>query len=254
MNNNFIKYHIWPSIQPVIFETDLYDYPYTTSGTIFFVGYYGRVFAITARHVLFPLNPICLCPSNLSHKLLPLAGVFFIPENEDSYEFEDFAIIEINVRKALMDNELRSTQFINLEHVTENWIPYAQELEFFICGYPSQYSKVDFKCKNITTPRFMLKAHYIGPLQNSECVHTLRIFDTGGVDDFDGFSGSPIFAIIPNEPEPIKVFFCGMVIRGTSSSGLIHFIEKDILLTGICLKPAPYKVLLKTVVDIKSIE
>ncbi len=242
MSNSWIKANIWPCIQPIIYETECPAFPYTTCGTAFLVVYRGRAFAITARHVLFPLNPVCLLPSETSQKLLPFVGVFSVPEDQVSDDFADFAIIEIDMSKIKRDSELGATQAIVLERVVGDWISRAHELNLFICGYPTQHSKIEIDNEAIINPRYMLRGRYSGMSSHSPEMHTISVSDACGVDNFAGFSGSPVFACIPNEQEPTEVVLCGMAVRGTSSSGLIHFVERDILVAGVRVKPAPYRV------------
>lgn len=210
---------LWPAIQPLICETGHSDFPYAVpGGTIFLATYQGRLFAITARHVLHPLNPICLFSSDFTDKLLPLEDVFFVPFEKCEEEYQDIAIAEFDPRKLIRDTDFKCTKFIDLEKtVNKDWLACAGRSRFAIFGYPSDHSQLDYENKNTTTRRFSLFASYHGMFFNHPGVHSLKIHNAATVSSFNGFSGSPVFGWLPEDTRPNTITFCGMVLRGTQS-------------------------------------
>jgi hypothetical protein len=242
---DWIKREIWPAVQPVLRETQAPDYPYSIGGTVFLAVYKGRAFAITARHVLFPLTPICLFANDWSQRILPLENVFSVPRENEDNDWADFAIIEMDMRKLMRDHEFSLLQLIDLGKVSGDWLGNLGGSDFFVFGYPLEHSKIQISEESITTARFMLQGNYKGASDHSSGVHTIAISHTNGVTDFNGFSGGPVFSFLPNAIAARKVFFCGMAIRGSFRSRLIHFLDREVLIAGIQVKPAPYKVELK---------
>jgi len=245
LHMDWIKKEIWPAVQPVLRETQVPEYPYSVGGTIFLAVYRGRAFAITARHVLFPLTPICLFANDWSQRILPLENVFSVPRENEDDDWADFTIIEMDMRKLMKDQEYSLLKLIDLEKVSGDWRGSSKVTEFFVFGYPLEHTEIQISEKSITTARFMLRGNYRGVSEHSSGVHTIVISHTNGVTEFNGFSGGPVFAFLPNARTANKVFLCGMAIRGSFNSGLIHFLELEVLIAGIQVKPAPYKVELR---------
>ena len=236
-----IKTEIWPAVQPMLRETGNDEYPYAIpGGTIFLAVYKGRAFAITARHVLFPLTPICLFATDWLRKILPLENVFYVHADKIDDDFADFAIIELDMRKLLKDPQFSLLRLIDLEKVSGDWLYHSRKAAFLVLGYPTNHSEIDTSKESITTARFTLRGNYEGVSKHCSSVHKISISNDDGVTDFNGFSGGPVFAFVPNERKPDKVFFCGIAIRGSSSSCLVHFLEQEMLIAGIQAKPAPY--------------
>lgn len=129
---DWIKREIWPAVQPVLRETQAPDYPYSIGGTVFLAVYKGRAFAITARHVLFPLTPICLFANDWSQRILPLENVFSVPRENEDNDWADFAIIEMDMRKLMRDHEFSLLQLIDLGKVSGDWLGNLGGSDFFV--------------------------------------------------------------------------------------------------------------------------
>lgn len=243
---DWMKTQIWPSVQPVLRETDHTEYPYAISGgTIFLVAYGGRGFAITARHALYPLTPLLLFATDSSRKPIPLENVFCVPREKLDDDLADFAIIEIDMRKVIRDPEFSSLRFIDLGKVSGDWLNSSSEAVFIVYGYPLQHSEIQAAERSIIAARFMLRGQYRGVSEHSSWVHKISVSHDDNVTDFNGFSGSPVFSFVPNERRPERVFLCGMAIRGSCVSGVVHFLDREALLSGIHAKPAPFQIVRK---------
>lgn len=224
------------SVQPLVFETGIAAFPYCTRGTVFLVGYKGKPYVITARHALKPeyLGPICVFPSDTSYRLIPLKDVFFVPHTEESEDFVDLAIIAIDTMR-ITHPEVAQARLIDLALACGEWKSYAKEAQFFILGYPEERSMVNDDTQELRTDRVALFGRY-GGLSPLPYLHLFRVSDSLGLNTFSGLSGGPVFAWVERlEKRPVPVF-CGMVLRGTPESGLLHFLDSKVLLDALAVK------------------
>lgn len=224
------------SVQPLVFETGSADYPYSTKGTVFLVGYEGKPYVLTARHALNPECPIPICvfPSDTSHRLIPLDDVFFVPRTEVDEDFVDLAAISIDI-KNVTHPEVAQATLIDLALACGEWQESTEDVQFFIIGYPEERSFINDETQEIRTDRVVLFGRYGGPspLQH---LHLFHVSDSLSLSTFSGFSGGPVFAWMENpDQRPVPVL-CGMALRGTPASGLIHFLDRQMLLDALAVK------------------
>ena len=59
---------------------------------------------------------------------------------------------------------------------------------------------------------------------------------THSLSTFSGFSGGPVFALVKHSDSQGEIVLCGMALRGTTSSGLIHFLDRSVLLDALNIK------------------
>lgn len=224
------------SVQPLVFEMGRSDFPYSTLGTTFLVGYEGRAFVLTARHSLYPdkLPPVCIFPSDFSQRLLPLKDVFFVSKDDFAEDFMDLAVIEIDIAN-IADGESGEASLIDLRLASGDWLSLPESSDFVVIGYPEERSLVDYDQKTIATERITLQGRYLGP-SSLPYLHELEILDTLSLTTFSGFSGAPVFAWTERSGMPAQISLCGMVLRGTPSSRRIHFLDRSILLDAIKVK------------------
>lgn len=225
------------SIQPLVFETEDVTYPYYACGTVFLVGYEGKTYVITTRHGLNPDNllPICIFPSETSPKLLTLKNVFYVSKKYEQEDFVDLAIIEIDSSVGT-DPYLNQTVIIDLALAFDpNWESVAETMEFFIIGYPSEQLNIDYAAEEIRTVQATLFGSY-GGMSELPHLRLLRIENAHDFKSFDGFSGSPIFMWRTSKGKLPTPILCGMALRGTSSSKLIHFLPISIIIDAIKIK------------------
>ena len=229
------------SVQPLVFETEIPEVPYTTKGTAFLVGYGGHAFVLTARHALNPdrLSPVCIFPSDTSQRILPLDDVFFVSEAVAPDDYADLAVIEIDVA-AIQHAELEQAHLIDMALVSGDWLTHAQASEFVILGFPEEHSFVDYASEEIGTIRVAMVGRYCGP-SSIEYLHELEIIDGPPLSTYSGFSGSPVFALSPQPDNGVRIVLCGMVLRGTSTSRRVHFLDRSILLGALEIKYAKKK-------------
>jgi hypothetical protein len=225
------------SVQPLIFETGVEETPYSsTLGTVFLVGYQGRSYVLTTRHGLQPdtLMPICVFPSETSQQLIPLKDVFHVPQSLDDDDFSDLAVIRVDTRR-IAHPEVAAATLIDLSLACGEWKRYASEAQFFVIGYPGERSNFNYETQEFRADRETLFGRYSGP-SPLPYLHCLRVSDSRSLKAFNGLSGAPVFAWIElpmQRPTPV---LCGMVLRGTPESGLVHFLDRDVLLDALTEK------------------
>ncbi len=226
-----------PSIQPLIFETGVEDAPYpSTHGTVFLAGYEGKSYVITARHALQPDNlvPICIFPSDISHQLIPLKDVFYVPRSLEDDDFVDLAVIAIDTNR-ITHPEVARARLIDLALSCGEWKRYASEAQFFVLGYPEERSIFNYETQEFRADRMILFGRYRG-LSGPPYLHLLSVLDNLSLKTFSGLSGAPIFAWVELPMQRPRPILCGMVLRGNPESGLIHFLDRDMLLDALRVK------------------
>lgn len=225
-----------PSIQPLVFETGVADAPYSsTCGTVFLVGYEGKPYVITARHALQPDNlvPVCIFPSDTSYQLIPLENVFYVPRSLEGDDVADIAVIEIDTKR-ITHPEVAEARLIDLALCCGEWKSYASDAQFFVLGYPKERSKFNYKIQEFRAARTTLFGQYGG--QSSPPLHLLSVLDSLSLKKFNGLSGAPVFAWVELPKQWPRPILCGMALRGTTESGLIHFLDRDVLLDALRVK------------------
>lgn len=225
------------SVQPLVFETGIDEAPYSsTRGTVFLVGYEGRSYVLTARHALQPNNlvPICVFPSDTSQQLIPLKDVFYVPQALEDDDFVDLAVIAIDARR-ITHPDVAGARLIDLALSCGEWKRYAHEAQFFVLGYPEERSFFNYETQEFRADRMIFLGRY-GGQSNLQCLHILSILDAVSLKTFSGLSGAPVFAWLElpmQQPTPV---LCGMVLRGTPESGLVHFLDRDVLVEALIAK------------------
>ncbi|MBS0149928.1 MAG: hypothetical protein JSR31_03245 [Nitrospira sp.] len=226
-----------PSIQPLVFETGVEGVRYSsTRGTVFLVGYEGRSYVLTARHALQPNNlmPICVFSSDVSCQLIPLKDVFYVPQHLEDDDIADVAVIAIDTRR-INHPDVARAQLMDLALSCGEWKGYAHETQFFVLGYPEERSFLNYETTEFRADRVMFLGRYDGP-SNFQSLHVLKVHNTLSLTTFSGLSGTPVFAWLEQPRQRPTSVLCGMVLRGTSQSGVIHFLDRDILLDALNLK------------------
>jgi hypothetical protein len=225
------------SVQPLVFETGIDTFPYSTSGTVFLVGYKGNPYVVTTRHGLHVENPpaICVFPTDTSQRIFPLGKVLFVPRADEAEDFMDLAVIDIDL-SARDDPELCLAKLIDFAKVYESdWNVQIDRSELYVLGYPSELSEINCDTQELRTDRIALSGSY-GETSSFPYVHICRIADSKKLDSFSGISGGPVFGFCVSPKLPLKPLLCGMALRGTPGSGLIYFLEASVLLDALEFK------------------
>lgn len=221
------------SVQPLVFETGVDEAPYSARGTVFFVGYKKRAYAIAARHSVWPdnLGPLCLFPKDGSRRILPLKYAKYIPITVLAEDFADLVLLEFDMER-ISPSKHGVANVINLDLPLPDWHDHRNTAEFVVLGYPEEHSRIDYDAKNITSLRMALRGEYSSPSPTRN-VHTIRLLETKGLSSFSGFSGGPVLSWVRRIGHRPQFTLCGMAIRGTPLSGLMHFIDLSVIKTAL---------------------
>ena len=177
-----------------------------------------------------------MCVRSPSGRLLPLIDVFFFSQSESQEDFADIAIVEIDLQ--LLVGDMGETRLLPLRHDDEDWFPLRYISRFVILGFPNEHAYVDYQAGEIVEGLVELVGEYTMSAESAH-LHEITIENPPPLEDYSGFSGSPVFMLkrsIGAQPVPI---FCGVAIQGTATSRKVRFIERSILL---CMLDAKLKV------------
>lgn len=218
------------SIQPLVFETGAKAAPYGFQGTTFVVGFAGRGFVVTSRHTLNPDRPppLCIFPSDGSRRVLPLKHVTYVPRASIDDEFADLAVIEID-RAAAKHPSQRRSLLINLDVAVVEREFWLQAQDFFVIGYPDYKQTVDYDRRHIDAQRHQLRGTYAG-VSELPYLHKLQISQAKDHPSFSGWSGSPVFAWLPQHRPLPQLALCGVAVVGSPDSSLVQFVDVGVLL------------------------
>jgi hypothetical protein len=228
-------------VRPVVFITGIDEAPYGMKGTAFIVGHSGRVFVVTAEHVVrnLPIESIAIFPHKSRTPFVFGDGCKFDSGGDEDTDQYDWAIVEANAKR-LSNTARRKGGVIDLTHpLASDWFDKRYSSDFFALGFPSAVADdLDYSApKDVNTPQLLLRGKYAS-LGHGRHVHTLTVDNPLGIRDFDGMSGSPVFSTSGS-----VTVFCGMVLRGTASSRLMHFVDGNVLLHlirhAMATSPAP---------------
>ena len=219
--------------RPVIFETGNDDAPCSTAGTAFIVGFRKSVFIIMPRHVVgaWPVERIRIYPTWTSQYIFRYQNWWFIETTQEDSDTSDILVIEadLNVPAGIGKN-IKLLNLNNRENVV--WYDERHDSQFFLCGFPTGQSVIDYSSLEINTSQYLLESVYKGDSPSSWC-HMIEVKNPLSLDHFGGLSGAPVFSHRIDKAAGTPGRFCGMVLRGTATSGYIHFLAVEVLMTAL---------------------
>ncbi len=89
----------------------------------------------------------------------------------------------------------------------------------------------DYESSKISNTRSVLRGIYQGKSSGANC-HELRMETSVALESYDGLSGSPVYHMkrkIRGREELMFPMLVGMLLRGTASSRIAHFVGSDVL-------------------------
>lgn len=215
--------------RPLIFTNDIKGYPVSIGGTAFLVGFGQGIFIVTARHIVqkYPPEKLVVYPSDKSISRIHISNWWDVCEETGNTECSDIIICKADLRLiSKKDRKNSHLLFLSMANSTD-WFDLRFTSTFFICGYPYEINEVNYYTCQISTGQIFLPAKYVGPSEAEGC-YKLRVKNPLHIVNFNGLSGSPVFSVQINPsftdvPVP-KPKFCGMLLRGSSAEGFVHFI------------------------------
>jgi hypothetical protein len=214
----------------MVFDTQAPAAPYSLAGTWFMAGYKSVVFAVTARHVVrdCPVERLVLYPTNATAERLRISEWWPIADEEGDEDRADVFVASLEFRH-LSRRARRSTRIIHLDPAgNAEWFTNRHTSMFFLCGYPIAINEADYDRSTAQTRQVLLAGNYVGP-SITDGVHQLRVDNPLGVD-FNGLSGSAVFAAPHELHQRTPPRFCGMALRGGAAASVVHFLESSVIL------------------------
>ncbi len=220
--------------RPVIFESGPPECVYWRKGSSFLVSNSHHYYWVTATHVLknmgANIESIRIHPSDNSRMSLPFNERYLINTVGYEEDFHDITVVRVDLSR--FD---KSGDAPLIAQDIERGILGAEHLrisdEIWIIGYPSESNHIDYENRLIQNNRVTIRAIYEGKSFSDHC-HQIKIESSIKLEDMDGLSGSPVFhmqrRIIDNQTLVFPMLV-GMLLRGTVSSGIAHFVSSSVI-------------------------
>ena len=208
--------------RPCIFENESGDFTYSASGTLFVVRGRSRYYGITAKHVVGnSAERLRILKDDSALGFVPLTQVARVSDRSgwDS-DWTDFEVFTIHY-------DASPTGAIRVNNLTA--LTLCRNETLVIVGYPSPNLDVDYYLRRIMANRLVHVGRYLKP-STLDLLCTAQFQSAPDVSTFDGFSGSPLWVCREN---PDRLQFAGMALRGSASSGIIHFVAGSVLAAAV---------------------
>ena len=222
--------------RPVIFEQESAEFSYWRKGSSFLIANSKNFYWVTASHVLVNMGgsaqALRVFPLDDSQISLPFNEQYTV--NKGSTDDEDFKDVFM-LRIDLNEFDRHGDTPLVAQDIEHGVIP-AERLkpgdELWVIGYPSESNLIDYDSCEIKSTRSVIRAIYKGTSITVHC-HELAIESSIKLESYDGLSGSPVFHmkhVIHNGENVRYPMLVGMLLRGTASSGIAHFVSSRVLI------------------------
>ena len=222
--------------RPICFAENVRE-PFWGFGSSFIFNYKGQVFVITAKHVIennnvdYRHSRVLMRDSSMA---LPLTNIYTpdFPDHENREEVEDFVLFEVDDK---LYTQISNKDLYSWKITEWSYPPYELEIgaQILIAGYPfteDRYQWIpedNYEWENQKIKETLL--YNIGYLTDSVLGKGMYTFDGDPSElDYNGLSGSPVFCMRNG-----FVHFIGIATRGSSSSGLIHFLGVEFIKSAL---------------------
>ncbi|MBW2739783.1 MAG: trypsin-like peptidase domain-containing protein [Deltaproteobacteria bacterium] len=221
--------------RPVIYEHDHWEFTYWVKGSSFLIGNSNHYYWVTASHVLNNMggsaNSLRIFPSDSAKVSLPFNEAYIVNKGlANDEDYKDIFMLRVDLTG--FDNSGDAP--LAAQDIMKGSMPAEQLLaddELWVIGYPSESNFINYESREINNTRSVLRANYKGTSISKHC-HTLTINSSIFLDDYDGLSGGPVVHMkqgsyngqVVNSP-----LLVGMLLRGTSSSGIAHFVSSNVI-------------------------
>lgn len=217
--------------RPILFEHDDPEFSYWGKGSSFLVANSNGFFWVTASHVLANTGgcaqSLRIFPSDHSKVSLPFNEKFTIRTGlTDDKDYKDLFVLRVDLKEF---DDSGDTPLV-AQNIDQGVLP-AEDLvpgdELWVIGYPAESNYVDYEIGAIKNTRSVIRGIYRGRSIFDHC-HELKIDSSIMLDSYDGLSGSPVFSRRPKNPGMAGVVYpllVGMLLRGTASSQVAHFVS-----------------------------
>lgn len=227
--------------RPVIFEHKHAEFSYWGKGSSFLIAGSRNYFWVTASHVLVNMGgcaeSLRIFPSDNSRISLPYNEQYTVNRGSiDDEDYKDVFMLRIDL------NEFDSSGDAPLiaQDLEQGTLPaecLKPDDELWVIGYPSERTFIDYDIREIKNTRCVLRAIYRGRSVSDHC-HKVTIESSIRLENYDGLSGSPVFHMkqaIHNGEAVAHPLLVGMLLRGTASSGIAHFVSSSVIVNIVNL-------------------
>jgi hypothetical protein len=211
----------------VFANTNDAEFPHAFPGSASAIRIAGRHFLFCCGHQIkdWKFDQIAFRPynSNVTATGSSLAVPLVTEDNADT-DYIDARIFEYEVSKYKYSN--LAHEFFPLDQ-SRIWPDNSQNLPLLVYGYPTELQNVDYDAPKIAAHAVEVMASYEGGT-SSPHLHRIRM-DRKRRFNADGMSGGPVF-YIGREKNNFFVGWAGMIMRGSSTSDLLHFLSAHFLI------------------------
>ncbi len=227
--------------RPVIYENKNSEFSYWGKGSSILLSNSHNSYWVTASHVLENMDgsadDLRIFPSDKSRISIPFNEKYTVSKGvSDDEDYKDIFILRLDLHE--FDN---SGDAPLITQDIEKGIMDADQLKqndvLWVIGYPAESNSIDYDACKIINTRSVLRAIYNRKSVSQHC-HELNFSTSIKLNDYDGLSGSPVFymkQIIHEGEEVLLPLLVGMLLRGTASSQIGHFVSANVMSSVINL-------------------
>jgi hypothetical protein len=222
-------------VQPIFFEDGPEGFEYSCGGTLFYVKFRKKYFAITAKHCLrdrkFETIRL-LRPSATKEKaFIPFEVVSEIVEPQNSScDWTDLVFIKLS-EDTLSKADKTASWFLDFDTLSKSKTAFIVGDDLGTKGYPYYARGIDYEKAIIKMGAVAWSGTYAG-VSHEANIHTFKFSKLEGIPDLNGFSGSPVFKILHNN-RINTYWFAGVILRGTVQSGIAHFVDHKVIFRAL---------------------
>jgi hypothetical protein len=219
----------------MVFETGESEFPFAVAGTAFAVAFRNELLVLTARHVVGE------CPTNQLRLIVADEGDCVtltdrwdirVEDEEEDGDHNDLLIFRADIRNVSPEARQKN-QVINLTPPDiSDWYETRNEAMFFLFGYPKSANCADYELSKVISNQYLLHGAFVGDSLSFGC-YELAMQNPLKLPEFDGLSGSPVFSLFTGKASGAQPTFCGLAIRGTASSGRVHFLGSQTIVAAL---------------------
>jgi hypothetical protein len=180
-------------------------------------------------------DSVRIFPSDISRISLPFNEQFTVNKGmSDDEDYKDVCVLRVDLGRfdASGDAPLVAQDIVK-GMLSARQLKLNDEL--WVIGYPAENNHIDDN--EIRNTRCVLKALYSGESAMAHC-HRLLMETSVKLESYNGLSGSPVYHMKRVYQDGFATDYpllVGMLLRGTASSRVAHFVNSDVILDIIRL-------------------
>jgi hypothetical protein len=205
--------------RPLCFYVPGKHFRFNTAGTCFVIRFRGKLWAVTAKHILtnlaVTLDQVRIPYGEPFNQFLPLAPIAFTAiDYESDTDCTDLLIVEIDensIEKASFEPKTVYDLDSELEQAVTEGIKVA------LHGFPVELNHLNEEEDGVEFQRQSISGT-LGPRSASTGCWVVNLHGAAGLESHDGFSGSPIFLASSEFGVPTPSRLLGINLRGSAKN------------------------------------